>query len=103
MTKGMITYVVHRRVTRMDGVATRNSPPVQRLLVNYGVTALEVRRIFQQRVVLVLDVCLGDLLPYDLVPPVVVKPRLGSLLGRSAREQEGVVDSCDIEVDLTQT
>ena len=87
----------------MDGVATRYSPPIQRLLIDQRVPALEVSWIFQQRVVLVLDVCLGDLLLYDLVPPIVIKPRLCGLLGRSAREQEGVVYPSDIEVDLVQS
>ena len=71
----------------MDSISTRDSPAVERLLVDDRVTALEVGRVLEKSVVLVLDERLRDLLLDDLLAPVVLEPRLCPDLSRSASEQ----------------
>ena len=68
------------RVTSVDGLATRNAPTIQRLFVDERVATLEVSRVLEKRVVLVVDVRLRDFLLNDFMTPVVVEPRLHHLL-----------------------
>ena len=84
----------------MDRVPARDAPAVLRISVHERVAALEVGRELQERVVLVLDERLRDLLLDDLGAPVVLKPRLGDCLLRCAREEQRVLRACDVKVDL---
>ena len=91
------------RVSGVDSISTRDSPAIERLPVDDRVTALEVGRVLEESVVLVFDERPRDLLLDDLLAPVVLEPRLGPDLSRSAREQQRVVFACNVEVDLHVT
>ena len=84
----------------MDGISARNAPSIQGILVDEGVSALEVGWVLQESVVLVLDVCPRNLLLDNLLSPIVIEPRLGGLFGGGVREQKGVLQPCHIQVDL---
>lgn len=66
MREGWDTYVVDRRIARVDCVSAGDAPAVLCVLVDEGVAALEVLRELEQRVVLSLDELLRDLLLDDL-------------------------------------
>ena len=84
----------------MNSIATRDTPLVLLILVDNGVTTLEVLRIKQERVVFGLDVVAADLLLNDFTAPILVKPGVFNLLDVRGSSKQGVGFTDDIEVDL---
>lgn len=84
----------------MDRISARDLPPVQLVLVHERVSALEVHRELEQRVVLALDVVPRDFLLDDGLAPVVVEPCVRDLLLLRVRVQQRVRCADDVEVDL---
>ena len=84
----------------MDGISARNAPSIQGILVDEGVSALEVGWILQESIVFVLDVRSRNLLLDDFLSPIVIEPWLGDLFGGGVREQKGILQPCHIQVDL---
>ena len=71
----------------MDSVSSWNVPPVLLLLVDERVPSLEVARVLEQRLILVLDNIARDLLLDHGLAPVIIEPRLFNFFLSSVREQ----------------
>ena len=84
----------------MNSIPTRDAPSIQRILVDEGVSTLEIGRVFQESIVLIFDIRPRNLLLNDILSPIIVEPRLGNLLGRGVREQKGIVQPCHVQVNL---
>jgi hypothetical protein len=88
------------RIARMDGIAPRYVPPVLLILVDEGISTLEVHRILELGIIFVLDYLPRDLLLDDLLAPVVVEPGLLNFFLVSVRVEQRVLGACDVQVHL---
>ena len=61
---------------------------------------MEIRRELQQCVILSLDILSGDLLLDHLLTPVFVEPGMGDFLLIGVSEEERILLTYDVQVDL---
>ena len=71
----------------MNSIATRGAPFIALFLIDDGVSALEIIWIFEEGIVFVSDIVTSDLLLYNSLAPVIIKPWLRNLLLTGGRTQ----------------
>ena len=84
----------------MNRISPRNFPFIQFLLIDERVSALEVHRELQQRMIFGIDELASDLLLDDSPAPILVKPWVGDLLLLRMCIQERVLCTRDVQVHL---
>jgi hypothetical protein len=94
------TYVMNGGVTRMDSVSTMVTPRIYFVLVDDGISALEVRGIHKQGIVLVRDKVARYSLLDDGLTPVVIEPRQSSFLLTCCGTEKGIFQPRDVKIDL---